>query len=91
MRGGKRAGAGRPKGARSKISAARKAEIAASGEMPLDYALRIMRDEGQPSDRRDWGCSQAMPYCHSRLQAIEVGGKGGGAIAIKITQDDARL
>jgi hypothetical protein len=37
MRGGKRSGAGRRKGAPNKATAERQAAIAASGEAPLDY------------------------------------------------------
>jgi hypothetical protein len=49
MRGrGKKTG-GRQKGTPNKATsaAAIRAEIAASGELPLDYMLRVMRDETQ--------------------------------------------
>ena len=44
-RGGKRPGAGRKKGSPNKVTAAREAEIAASGLTPLDYMLGILRDK----------------------------------------------
>ena len=54
MRGGKWSGAGRRQGAPNKATAARQAAISASAEAPLDYMIRIMRDESAPlTERRD--------------------------------------
>jgi hypothetical protein len=48
-RGGRREGAGRPKGATNRLSKASiEQAIASGGEMPLDYLLRGMR--GEPID-----------------------------------------
>ena len=44
-RGGKRPGAGRKPGTPNRITAELQAAVAASGETPLDYMLRVMRDE----------------------------------------------
>jgi len=71
MRGGRRKGAGRPKGAPNKATAGRQAEIAASGEDPLDYMIRVMRDESAPAERRDEMAKAAAPYVHPKLAAIE--------------------
>jgi hypothetical protein len=71
MRGGKRKGAGRPQGAPNKTTAARRAAITASGEDPLDYMIRIMRDESASAERRDEMAKAAAPYVHPRLAAIE--------------------
>ena len=71
MRGGKRAGAGRRKGSRNKATAARQAAISASGETPLDYMIRVMRDDSAPAERRDEMAKAAAPYIHPRLAAIE--------------------
>jgi hypothetical protein len=71
MRGGKRAGAGRRSGSRNKATAARQAAIAASGETPLDYMIRVMRDDSAPAERRDEMAKAAAPYVHPRLTAIE--------------------
>lgn len=46
-------------------------ELAKEGETPLPYLLRIMRDENEPKDRRDWAAACAAPYVHPKLQAIE--------------------
>ncbi|HEV2669299.1 MAG TPA: hypothetical protein VG324_30555, partial [Blastocatellia bacterium] len=51
--GGRRNGAGRPKGA---ISLSTRALLEASisgGETPIAYMLRVMRDENAPDARRD--------------------------------------
>jgi len=42
-------GSGRKKGSRNKRTLALQTEIAASGEIPLDYMLRVMRDPRSPS------------------------------------------
>lgn len=78
MRGGKRQGAGRTKGGWNKVSAAREAAIAASGEVPLDYMLKVMRDEAQPTAVRLEMAKAAEPYCHPKLAAVEHTGSGEG-------------
>ena len=70
MRGGKRQGAGRKKGAHNKASAAREAAIAASGLTPLQHMLVIMRDETQPEAVRLEMAKAAAPYVHPRLAAV---------------------
>lgn len=79
-RGGVRAGAGRPRGAPNKINADQRAAIAASGETPLDYMLRVMRDPAAPDDRRDRMASTAAPYVHAKLASMEVTGRDGEAL-----------
>ena len=37
-----------------------------SGETPLAYMLRVMRDPKQPLDRRDDMARAAAPYVHAR-------------------------
>ena len=51
-RGGKRTGAGRPKGAVNKATAEAKAAVEASGETPLEYMIRVMRDPKANARRR---------------------------------------
>jgi len=70
MRGGKRQGAGRPKGTPNRRTAEMQAEMAASGEMPLDYLTRIMRDPNIEPHRRDAAARAAAPYCHPTMQAV---------------------
>ena len=41
------------------------------GETPLEYMLRIMRDEAAESTRRDDMAKAAAPYLHPRLSCVE--------------------
>ena len=43
----------------------------ASGETPLEYMLRIMRDEAAESTRRNDMAKAAAPYLHPRLSSVE--------------------
>lgn len=88
MKGGKRDGAGRKKGVPNKATVERQAEIAATGETPLEYKLRVMRDKTVDHDRRDKMAIAAAPYVHNRLAAIEHTGKDGGAIEIDVSDRD---
>jgi hypothetical protein len=71
VRGGPRAGAGRKAGEPNKASAARQAEIAASGITPLDYMLQIMRDAEQKFDVRLDAAKAAAPYVHPKLASVD--------------------
>ena len=90
-RGGNRPGAGRKKGAPNKASAERQAKVAATGDTPLDYMLKVMRDESAAPDRRDDMAKAAAPYVHPKLAAVEHTGKDGGPMQVVIQGDDASL
>ena len=62
---------GRKRGSLNKVTSEMKAAIAASGETPLEYMLRIMRDEAAESTRRDEMAKAAAPYLHPRLSSVE--------------------
>lgn len=86
MRGsapGERRG-GRQKGTPNKASAAKVAEIAKTGETPLDYMLRVMRDALADNDRRDKMAAAAAPYVHPKLAAVEHSGPDGGALKVEV-------
>lgn len=70
---GKKTG-GRSKGTPNKASAAKAAEIEASGLTPLDYMLSIMRDEANPRDMRLDAAHKAAPFVHPKLTAIQHSG-----------------
>ena len=70
-RGGKRAGAGRKPGSKNKTTLARELAIAESGLTPLQYLLKIVRDEDQDQESRVEAAKAAAPYIHPRLQSIE--------------------
>jgi len=78
--GGKRPGAGRPKGAISKKTQALQEAVASSGMTPLQYMLKVMRNPKATADRRDRMAAAAAPYVHSKLASIEHKGEGGGPI-----------
>src|SRR5262245_44047627 len=73
--GGKRTCASRPTGAASCATDRVRQEAAESGELPLAYMLRIMRDPSQPVGRRDEMAKAAAPFCHSRLSSVEHSGE----------------
>jgi len=78
--GGKREGAGRKPGSLGKATAKMRAEAEASGELPLEYFLRIMRDPNESDERRDRMAMAAAPYLHPRLQATQT----QGAVRIEV-------
>jgi hypothetical protein len=68
-RGGARPGAGRKKGSLNRATAEARAAAAKTGEMPLDYMLRVMRDPKASNTRRDEMARTAAPYLHPKLVA----------------------
>ena len=94
-----RAGLGRKRGAKNKITAMMKGlaeRAAAEGITPLDYMLRILREDPP----QDWTVRQklawfslrfeaakaAAPYVHPRLASIEHNGKAAGPMVLNIVQ-----
>lgn len=61
---------GRAKGVPNKATAAKAAEIEASGLSPLDFMLGIMRDKRHPMDARLEAAKAAAPYVHPRLANV---------------------
>lgn len=76
-RGGKRAGAGRPAGAATKKTREAADAAAADGITPLEYMLKVLRDEGQPDERRMWAAEKAAPFMHPRLNAVDHSSRDG--------------
>ena len=75
-RGGKRPGAGRPKGAVAKMSAAAIAQAKSTGELPHEFLLRVVRgeciDDLVPTlEQRISAAVSAAPYFAPKLTAIE--------------------
>lgn len=79
-RGGKRPGAGRKMGSKSK----RLAEITdgslGRGITPLQYMLQVMRNSRADTKRRDDMAKAAAPFIHPRLATMAHTGPGGGPI-----------
>jgi hypothetical protein len=40
--------------------------------MPLDFLLRMMRDPSEPKSKRLEAAKAAAPFCHPKLNAIDV-------------------
>ncbi len=51
------------------------AELAATGLMPLDFLISIMRDAGADESKRIDAAKAAAPYVHARLAAVEHSGE----------------
>jgi hypothetical protein len=84
-KGGKRPGAGRPNGAKSRKTREVAVQSAAQGITPLEYMMQVMRNKRLPASRRDEMAKSAAPYMHPRLAAIEHTGAGGGPIEHALT------
>lgn len=80
--GGRRPGAGRPRGSRSKATLLRERLIqrearGAHDELPLELLLRVMRNARLPRETRMLAARWAAPYVHPRLQAVSQTGTAG--------------
>ncbi|NIW47065.1 MAG: hypothetical protein GWN30_20645 [Gammaproteobacteria bacterium] len=74
--GGKRKGAGRPKGSTNKLTA-EQVEAVQQGQSPLEYLLSVMRDrEREDKDRID-AAKAAAPFVHAKLSSVEMNARVG--------------
>lgn len=69
--GGKRAGAGRPKGARNVKTVEQAKAAKESGLTPLEYMLSVMRDEANDKATRLDAANKAAPYVHAKLASVD--------------------
>lgn len=71
-RGGARPNAGRKPGAANKATAKAREMAEATGIMPLEFMLSVMRDaKHEMSERLDMA-KAAAPYVHAKLSSIDV-------------------
>lgn len=75
MRGGKRQGAGRPKGAQTKRTSEVAKQAAKEGITPLEYMLQVLRKEDATVEEKRWAAEKAAPYIHPRLNSIDMSGR----------------
>lgn len=75
MRGGRREGAGRKRGSANAKTREIADQAALQGVTPLEYMLRIMRDDEAEAGRRDEMAKSAAPYMHPRLNSVDHGVK----------------
>lgn len=87
MAQGKKTG-GREKGVPNKRTQAMLAELQATGEMPLEYMLRVMRDEA-PTDQSARDFAEAV--CEQFEDADELADAIEDAILAYARQEEARL
>lgn len=70
-KGGRRPGAGRPRGSIDKRKRAERRRLAVPEQrLPLDLMLDIINDPSVPEARRDKFIIAAAPYLHPRLASI---------------------
>ena len=62
---------GRQKGARNRATAEARAAADATGILPLDYMLSVMRDANADAKRRDAMAMAAAPYLHPKVSPVE--------------------
>jgi hypothetical protein len=82
--GGRRPGAGRPKGSKVKKTMDIAIAAAAAGETPLEYMLRVMRDESVPALVRLDLAKAAAPYMHARLASTVLNAAVEQSLTIEI-------
>jgi len=79
-KGGKRPGAGRPKGSKNKHKARvdeimhmalQSAAVAGKKWTPLEWMIHVLNDPNTPPRERTEVAKAAAPYCHAKLIAIE--------------------
>lgn len=80
--GGKRPGAGRkPSASTTKTREVAERLAKDGGITPLEYVMRVMRDERASKDLRFEAAKAALPYFHPRMPTLlEHSAPGGGAI-----------
>jgi hypothetical protein len=62
---------GRNKGTRNRATEEARAAAKATGALPLDYMLGVMRDPKADHKRRDAMAVAAAPYLHPKLSPVE--------------------
>ena len=62
---------GRQKGSRNRATEEARAAAEATGILPLDYMLSVMRDANADQKRRDAMAMAAAPYLHPKLSSVE--------------------
>lgn len=97
-RGGARKGAGRPKGAETRRTRIIAQQAATQGVTPLEYMLRVMRDQTVDPDPRRQAAREAMrfeaakaaaQYCHPRLSATTIESLTPQALSLNMSAEVA--
>lgn len=75
IKGGVRPGAGRKKGTPNKRTTEQSEAVAATGITPLEFMLKIMRDDKNDPKDRLAAANMAAPFVHAKLSSIELNAK----------------
>ena len=71
QRGGKRAGAGRPRGVTAGTKHERLEKMLRKGaKTPLQYMLNILNDKKTSPEKKMWAAEKAAPFVHSSLACV---------------------
>ena len=91
-RGGRRNGAGRPRGTTGYSRAAIIEAAKAMGEAPIAYMLRVMHDEEASELRRDRMARELAAYFYSRPAAVpDISPEEAAALAAEEAAEEAEL
>ena len=77
---------GRQKGTPNRATVAKAEEIAASGLTPLDFMLKLLRDEAQPTDLRLDAAKSAAPYVHPKRAPVNSDGEDSSGIVVVVNK-----
>ena len=72
-RGGFRPNAGRKQGSVNRLNVELIKRAEEGGQMPLDYMLKVMRDESVDTKVRIDAAKAAAPFVHQKLASLTVG------------------
>ena len=70
--GGKRPGAGRKPGSTNRFNRDLLASASATGALPVEYLLEVMRDASNPISLRIDAAKSCAPYLHHKLSAQDI-------------------
>lgn len=81
--GGARPGSGRKRGQKNRKTKLLIEAATKDGITPLEYMMKVMRDENSPLNRRDDMAKAAAPYVHPKLNAISA--PNGGPVQVSLS------
>lgn len=84
-RGGRREGAGRKPGSLTKRTKEIAENAMAEGITPLEYMLKVMRDENADEAKRIDCAKAAAPYMHPKRAPVDGDGKDAGLTLTVLT------
>ena len=85
--GGKRTGAGRPRGVTAGTKHERLEKMLGKGtKTPLEYMLNILNNKATSPEKKMWAAEKAAPFVHPRLASVDqkIKGDGDEPVAIEV-------